>query len=83
MDQEGLEPSSQTGKQCAFYTLITALVFELRQDRCYQPKPYPLKNFIHAARQTQTISDVSAPPDQDASEQQLLGDVSFQHLVPK
>ena len=31
----------QTGKPYAFYTLILALIFVLRQDPGHQPQPYP------------------------------------------
>ena len=51
-----------------------------------EPKPSTAtlssKNFIYAARPTWTISDVAAPLDQNASEQQLPSDVPSQHLVP-
>jgi len=32
----------QTRKSFAFYMLIFALIFELRQDRSHQPQPYSL-----------------------------------------
>ena len=51
-----------------------------------EPKPSTAtlssKNFIYAARPTWTISDVAAPLDRNASEQQLPSDVPSQHLVP-
>ena len=45
----------QTGKPYAFYTLIPALIFELRQDPGHQPQPYPLK----FRRQSGAIADYS------------------------
>ncbi len=33
----------QTGKPYAFYMLIPAFIFVLRQDPDHQPQPYPLK----------------------------------------
>ena len=72
----------QTGKQHAFYTLIVDLIFVFGQDQRHQPKPYPLK-FHLDCKAGQGYPRFICTTDQDASEQELLGDVSFQHLVPE
>ena len=52
-----------------------------------EPKPstdaLSSKDFIDTARPMPTISDLTAPLYQNASEPELLSDVSSQHLVPR
>ena len=65
----------QTGKQYAFYMLILAFIFVRRQDPDHQPEPYSLK--LHPRIGTcEDYSRFSYTALPDASEQELLSDVS-------
>ena len=54
----------QTGKPCAFYTLIPDLVFEHKQDLDHQLAPYSLKIRQTIETSRVTIPDFPAPLDQ-------------------
>ena len=63
--------------------LISAFVFEREQDRkTGATNPHLiLLNFTFTARPAKAISDFTAPLIQNASEPQLLSDVSSSYLV--
>ena len=73
----------QTRKPYAFYMLISA--FGFRAQARPEPPTCALAFKISSQPQGQasTISDMTAPLNRNASEQQLPSDVSFPHLVQK
>lgn len=80
VDQEGIEPSSKRGNNM-LSTCLSSLWFSCRnKTEATHSHLEPLKNFATALRPAMTISDLTAPLYQDASEKLLLSDVSFQRL---
>lgn len=77
VELEGIEPSSKQGSNKLSTCLSPTSIFEPRQDRSHQSSPYPLKNSPTVRGHLPAISDFTAPPNRDASEKLLPGDVSF------
>ena len=71
----------QTGKPYAFYMLIPTYFFVSGLGWSYPARTLSSEDLTFGARPPRAISDLSAPPYRRASEQELPGDVSSQHLV--
>lgn len=77
----GIRTHVRTRKPYAFYMLIPAFGFRVAAEPGPSTDTLSPLNFIKAAGHTLTISDLSAPLDQEDSEQHPLSDVSSHHLV--
>ena len=60
---------------------IFAFIVGEEQDRSHPLIPYPLKFRLRPEAYLQTISDIAAPPDRNASEPQHPGDVTSPQLL--
>ena len=69
-----------TGERDAFYTLILLIRSATDKERATHPRHSPW-NLHHRTGACGDYFRFAAPPVQWASEQQLLGDVSFQRLA--
>ena len=82
VDQEGIEPSSKQGNN----KLSTCLSLLWGFRVATRPKPPALQPYLLSVSprlrsQDVTIPDIIAPLNQDASEKELLSDVSFQQSL--
>ena len=82
VDQEGIEPSSKQGNN----KLSTCLSLLWGFRVATRPKPPALQPYLLSVSprlrsQNVTIPDIIAPLNQDASEKELLSDVSFQQSL--
>ena len=82
VDQEGIEPSSKQGNN-KFSTCLSLLWGFRVATRPKPPtlQPYLLSVSPRLRSQDVTIPDIIAPLNQDASEKELLSDVSFQQSL--
>ena len=71
----------QTGKPYAFYMLIPAFIFVMRQDLDHQPQPYPL-NFHPPAEASKRLFPIFLHRYTFLIRNNIQkSDVSFSHLV--
>ena len=83
MDLGRIELPSKRGNHMLSTCLSLPKIFEHKQDQSHQLMPYPLKFRKSYEEKTQTIPDFTVPLYQNASEQELLSDISFLPLWRK
>ncbi len=82
VELEGIEPSSKQGNHMLSTCLSLPSIFECKQDQSHQFTPYPL-SFVRVARRNSNYSRFYCATKPNASEQELLSDVSFLPLWQK
>lgn len=83
VELERFELSSKRGTNLLSTCLSSPSIVGTEQDRSHPLNPYPLKTSPETRGSFQTISDISAPPYRNASEQQHPGDVSSPQLLQR